>query len=123
MNLSYCLLPKYPGQANHTQCFLHMTNLIAKSLLYIFDNDKKKQSSTIAGKDIAAELEDLSEGLETDEWVMATETEGHDAKEGTDDTEGLVDLVAEMGPKKHIVHEEHIHSLRLVLVKVFDDCR
>ena len=53
---------------------------------------------------------------------MAAETEGHDAEEGTDDTEGLVDLVAEMDPKENMVHEEHIHPVGLVLVKVFDDC-
>ena len=41
-----------------------MTNLIVKSLLHIFDDDKKKKSLTVAGKDMAAELEDLSEGLE-----------------------------------------------------------
>ena len=66
---------------------------------------QKKQSLTIAGKDMVAELEDLSEGLEADKWVMAAETEGHNAKEGTYDTKGLV---AEMVPK------EHIHPVWLV---------
>jgi hypothetical protein len=100
-------LLKYPGRVNHTWCFLHTMNLIAKSLLRIFDTDKKKQS--------------LTTGLEVDEWAMAEETEGHDAKKGADDIEGLVDLVAEMDPMEHMVHEEHIQPVRLVLVKVFDD--
>ena len=54
---------------------------------------------------------------------MAKETEGHDAKKGADDIEGLVDLVAEMDPTEHMAHEEHIQPVRLVLVKVFDDSR
>ncbi|KAF8622488.1 hypothetical protein AX15_006974, partial [Amanita polypyramis BW_CC] len=66
---------------------------------------------------MAAELEDLSEGLEADEQAMAAET-GHDAEEGTDDIEGLVDLVAEMDSTERTAHEERICPVRLVLVKL-----
>jgi hypothetical protein len=36
------LLPDFPGDANHTRCFAHIVNLIAKSLLWQFDIPKKK---------------------------------------------------------------------------------
>ena len=36
---------------------------------------------TVAGKDMVAELEDLSESLEANKQVMATEMEGHNAKQ------------------------------------------
>jgi hypothetical protein len=94
------MLPEYPGRANHARCFLHTTNLIAKSLLRIFDVDKKKKSSTVA-----VEIEELSEDSEADEQAMATEI-GQDA----DDVAGLIDLVAEMDPQERVVHEERMQT-------------
>jgi hypothetical protein len=35
------LLPRFPGQANRCRCFLHIVNLIAKTLLKQFDVPKK----------------------------------------------------------------------------------
>ena len=31
------LLPDFPGSANHTRCFLHILNLIAKTVIRQFD--------------------------------------------------------------------------------------
>ncbi|KAG2112249.1 uncharacterized protein F5147DRAFT_527041, partial [Suillus discolor] len=31
------LVPHFAGQASHTRCFLHIINLVAKSLLHEFD--------------------------------------------------------------------------------------
>ncbi|KAF8518649.1 hypothetical protein BU17DRAFT_13113, partial [Hysterangium stoloniferum] len=31
------MLPNYPGAANHVQCFLHIINLLTKTLLNQFD--------------------------------------------------------------------------------------
>ncbi|KAG1843643.1 hypothetical protein C8R48DRAFT_556094, partial [Suillus tomentosus] len=31
------ILPSFPGTVNHTRCFLHMINLVAKSLIKEFD--------------------------------------------------------------------------------------
>lgn len=121
------LLPEYPGRANHGRCFLHTTNLIAKSLLRIFDVDKKRKRSTVARKGVPVEAEELSEDLDEDEdedeQAIAAETEGEDAGEGADDVAGLIDLVAEMDPNERAAHEERIQPVRSVLVKVFDATR
>ncbi|TFK47878.1 hypothetical protein OE88DRAFT_1608415, partial [Heliocybe sulcata] len=31
------LLPDFPGDANRVRCFLHIVNLVAKSILKLFD--------------------------------------------------------------------------------------
>lgn len=105
----------YAGRASHARCFLHTTNLIAKSLISMFDVKKKKGSSSTEenNDDIAKEIEELSQDLDEDERSMVPETEGSNTKEGTDDTDGLIDLVTEMA-----AHEARIRPVTLVLVKV-----
>ena len=108
------LLPEYDGRATHAQCFLHTTNLVAKSIISVFDVKKKKRPS--GGN--ADEIEELSEDLEDEEEVTTAESEGLDAKEPADNAEGLIDLTEEMEDREHAVHEEHVHPIKLVLVKV-----
>jgi hypothetical protein len=36
------LLKNYPGEAGHTQCFTHIINLVAKSIIRQFDIPKGK---------------------------------------------------------------------------------
>jgi hypothetical protein len=36
------MLDDFPGPANQTRCFMHMVNLIAKSILKPFDIQKNK---------------------------------------------------------------------------------
>ena len=115
-------LPEYGGRASHARCFLHTTNLIAKSLISMFDIKKKNGASWLEEPSnddwLAREIEELGEDLDHDEQAMVAETEGSNVKEGADDTEGLVDLAEEMRPEERAMHEASIRPVTLVLVKV-----
>jgi hypothetical protein len=114
-------LPKYGRQASHARCFLHMTNLIAKSLISMFDIKKKKDSwleDLKSADGLEREIEELSEDMDQDEQAMVAESEGSNVNEGADNTEGLVNIVEEMGPEERTAHEGHVQPVTLVLVKV-----
>ena len=52
-------LPSFPGRANHTRCFLHTINLVAKTLIKEFDMTKKDASHALEdGDDDASNEED-----------------------------------------------------------------
>jgi hypothetical protein len=116
-------IPEYGGRGSHARCFLHTTNLIAKSLISMFDVKKKKIPSWLVEEpsnddQLAREIDELGKDLDQDEQAMVAETEGSNVKEGADDTEGLVDLAKEMEPEERAVHEARIRPVMLVLVKV-----
>jgi hypothetical protein len=71
------LLEDFPGPSNQTRCFLHILNIMAKSIIQQFDVPKTKNSAVL---DKAAQaLANLAEGLETEE------EEAYEAQEYTDD--------------------------------------
>ena len=116
------MLPKYGGCASHAQCFLHTTNLIAKSLISMFDIKKKKNGPSLEDPKsidgLEKEIEELSENMDQEVQAMVAETEGSNVNEEADDTTGLVNIVEEMGPEEHATHEGHVCPVTLVLVKV-----
>lgn len=106
------LLPEFAGRASHMRCFLHTTNLIAKSLIRVFDVRKKSKTVTLenaAGNDDQLATE-LTEGLDEDEQPGG----GLDG----DNIEGLIDLTEDMEPAERVAHEKNIQPVKLVLVKV-----
>jgi hypothetical protein len=108
-------LPEFGGRAGHTRCFLHTTNLIAKSLIREFDAKKSNKSSG-GGIDIneANESESSSEEL-----VLPDEDDNGDmAENSVDNDDGLIHLTAEMEPTERAEHEERIQPIKLVLAKV-----
>lgn len=60
------LVPTFGGSANHTRCFLHVVNLIAKMLIRQFDI--RKEEADRALKD-AMELEELTQGTDEEELI------------------------------------------------------
>ena len=96
--------------ASHTCCFLHTTNLIAKSLIHVFDVWKKSKTlENVAGNDDQLATE-LTEGLDEDEQPGG----GLDG----DNIEGLIDLTEDMEPAERVAHEKNIQPVKLVLAKV-----
>jgi len=62
------LLRDFPGEANHTHCFAHIVNLIAKSLIRQFDVPKKQADEELSATE--EELQELAQDLELDEvWT------------------------------------------------------
>jgi hypothetical protein len=79
------MLPKFPGAANRCRCFLHIVNLITKSLLKQFDIPKKDINAAIDAAewellkvavlpdvegDDEIELEDSWESIKTNIFCM-----------------------------------------------------
>jgi hypothetical protein len=60
-------LPDYGGKAEHARCFLHTTNLVAKSLLRAFDVKRGNLADTeLTGEEIRL-LREMEEMAETEE--------------------------------------------------------
>jgi hypothetical protein len=68
------MLDEYPGPANHTCCFMHILNIVAKCIMKQFDAPKKRDKAGSHGDagetneddpdDLAAMLDELEEELE-----------------------------------------------------------
>lgn len=116
------LVENFPGAANQTQCFTHILNLMAKSILRQFDTPKKAVDGDFADFDdakdalaaLAQELEDTEAGADD-----GTE-EGDDDDEigGEDDNEdGLGDGRDGMSDAEVAELEESLVPIRLMLTK------
>ncbi|KAF9219072.1 hypothetical protein BS17DRAFT_718782, partial [Gyrodon lividus] len=72
------LKPAFGGSSSHTQCFLHIINLIAKSLIQLLNTKKKDADATLNG--VSEELSELAEMCKDMEGI---ETAGlpHDGEE------------------------------------------
>ena len=75
------LAPGFGGSAGHTRCFLHIINLVAKSLLCLFDV-KKKKDVDVALEAALTGLAEIGAGLESKENEMAGELDGDDEDGG-----------------------------------------
>jgi len=89
------ILPKF-SEASHTQCFLHIVNLIAKSILKQFDVPKKWEDEDL--DDAEQGLCDLAGDLELEEQQTAEAMDKQQINRDTglgaemdDDIDGWVD--------------------------------
>jgi hypothetical protein len=65
------LIPSFGGEPTRTRCFLHIVNLVAKSILKEFDSSKNKAN---LDEDLLATAgDDLAEGLEGEEQITLAE--------------------------------------------------
>ena len=63
------LVNMFPGAANQTQCFTHILNLIAKSVICQFEAAKVKGGNVLdnAAKELAAIFDELEDSEDEDE--------------------------------------------------------
>lgn len=116
------LIDSFGGSAAHTRCFLHIINLVAKSLLRQFDMKKKKgvsDSTEMMEEDTreslnAKELQALR--IDNDEDDLAVH--GNDDDGDDDSEEGWVDEVEEMTEEKRRALERSILPVKFALAKV-----
>ena len=129
------LVPTFAGASDHTRCFLHIINLVAKSLLHLF-NIKKKDVDAVLNEaycdatDLDAEMDsdkDNPSHRDAANLYADSETDEDNAKldeydEGDDgeavNDEGLVDEVDRMTAAECRELRESIQPLKLALVKV-----
>jgi hypothetical protein len=125
------LIDTFPGAANQTQCFTHILNLVAKSVLRQFEAPKAKEDDVIddAAKQLAAifdELEDKDEvsnnndaGGDGDSNNDDIGSDSDDSDEHEDDDDdGLVDEHDGMSKEELVSLEESVKPIRVVLTKV-----
>lgn len=108
------MLEDFPGAPNRTQCFTHILNLVAKSMMKQFDLPKAKAGEALTTAVQA--LSTLAGDIETEE----TEIDGDMAQDGDneDDKDGLADVRDGMSDEEIAKLNESLQPVRLVLVKV-----
>ena len=116
------ILPNF-SEDGHTWCFLHIVNLIAKSIIRQFDVQKKRDDEhldeaeqelrNLAG-DVDLENEEAEEAM--GEYQISGEIDAGD--ETDDDVEGWINEMMLLSPAEHEWVEEDIRPVKLVLVKV-----
>ena len=98
------LLDDFPGAANHTWCFTHILNLVAKSILKQFDLPKAEADDTL---DAAVQaLADLAGDIEVEEELMGNDLVEDD--EDDDNSEGLADIQGEMSAEEVVELDESL---------------
>jgi hypothetical protein len=112
------LLPNFPGPANRCRCFLHIVNLVAKTLLRQFEVPKKDINAALDAAEQA--LLDLSAGTDMEEMVTMAEG-GLGDNSDADDIDGLVNEMDELSEEEGKELHQKILPVRLVLVKVRKD--
>jgi len=103
------LVSEFAGDASHTRCFLHIVNLIAKSLISQFDRKK-------GSKEVDNEVEAL-------QWELIEETLPDEAgvKVEADNDEGSVDELDELTETEQLAIERSVRPVKLALVKVSEN--
>ena len=106
-------LPVFDGHRACVQCYLHILNLICKSLLKQFDVH-------VVGKDDPREPDkdervwiDLAEVLADQEDDMDL-----DVEEEEDDDDNEVDVMEEMSPEEQEKFKKEVQPVKVILAKV-----
>jgi hypothetical protein len=115
------LLDDFPGSENQTRCFLHILNLVVKSIIRQFDLPKSKKASGDDDKDdpaldaAIAELLKLAGDIELEEQITAS---AGDNKAADDDDEGWIDEHEDMTEDELKELVASVQPVRLLLTKV-----
>ena len=105
------LLANFPGKANRTRCFLHIINLVVKSVIQQFDVAKGKADNLLDNAE--QELRALAEGIDLED--METQREQGD---DNDDVEGWVDERNALSVADREELDASVRPVKLALVKV-----
>ena len=118
------LIDDFPGPANQTRCFLHVLNLVVKSILKQFDLPKSKEKKKTGDDDgddqendetinqAADELLKLAGDVDIEGELMASD------EEEDDNNEGWIDKREEMTQDELRALSASVAPVRLLLTKV-----
>lgn len=116
------VLPNF-SKVGHTQCFLHIINLVAKSIIKQFDVQKKKKDEHLDNKE--QELHNLAGDVDVENEQAVEAMEQHQISgetvlgdKGIDDIEGWFDKMVLLSTHERKQIEADIWPVKLVLVKV-----
>jgi hypothetical protein len=113
------LVDDFPGPANQTRCFLHIINLVVKSIIQQFDvpASKKTSDGDEDNDEGADELLKLAGDIDLEEEITASAGDEGDAAED-DNTERWVDELEAMTEEELHDLSESVQPVRLLLTKV-----
>jgi hypothetical protein len=106
-------VPGFEGEVGHTRCFLHVVNLVAKSLIHQFDVHGSQAEVDEQQPEVTDEAD--TEGTPADDTTDSDESEEDTT---ADDNDGFVDEVEELGESEKELHIHTIRPVKAVLVKV-----
>jgi hypothetical protein len=106
----------FPGAANRTRCFAHVLNLVAKSIIKIFDVPMAEAEGALsnAQKELARFANEVE--VDDDEGAGANMDRGDD--EDDDDIDGWIDEHADMCKEDLEALDASVQPVCLVLTKV-----
>ena len=108
-------VPSFDGAMARSHCFLHITNLVAKSLMWLFDPKQKDLGDV--------DLAELEGELEDEDAVMIAETNGEVDGEVVEinNVEGWVDDVEVLSDVERRQLQASIRPIRLAVGKVSEN--
>jgi hypothetical protein len=106
------LVPSFSGAPTCTRCFLHIINLVAKSILKQFDS-----MNANVNDDLPVEDRDSDDTSSLDGLTSAGQYDG-DEEDVDDDVEGWVDEVETMDADERADLMQSLHPVKVMLVKV-----
>lgn len=107
------IVEEFPGAENQTRCFLHILNLVVKSIIRQFDLPKKLADDLL--DEAQDELYNLGRNLDEEELISQRDGMMDDED---DSDEGWVDEREEMSAAERKELDESVRPLRLMLTKV-----
>lgn len=110
------ILPSFGGETNRTRCFLHIVNLVAKSLLREFEKKGNESRDTVEEGSLTEDEEDEEDlpELEMQEDPSGVDDEG----DRDDDEDGWVDEAALLSANERAELMHSIRPIKVVLTKV-----
>lgn len=111
------LLPAF-SDVNHTRCFLHVNNLVARTLVKQFDAPKKTPGRTNEDDEAIIKLAGDMEFEERATREQPLEESGDASIDQDDDLNGWIDEIAALSQAEREVIQNATRPVKLVLVKV-----
>jgi hypothetical protein len=116
------IVPKF-SEVGHTRCFLHIVNLVAKSVIRQFDVQKKRDDGHLdeAERELRTLADDVNaKDQEAEEEMVQCDMDGEMdvGDESDDDIEGWIDEMMLLSPSERERVEDDIRPVKLILIKV-----
>jgi hypothetical protein len=118
------LIDNFPGEKNCVHCFNHIINLVAKSLLKLFDVPKGKQSSSgdTTIDLVEAAFQELAKDLKLEDVMTQLKSFLAKGDDGCDDNDNTVDEIREMTDAEEKAFRKSVLPVHQALVKVCVSC-
>lgn len=109
-------LESFGGEVNHTRCFAHTVNLVAKTVLHQFEVEPGRATDALDEAEQA--LRELAQSLELEELETVAEKTMEGELEEVDDMTGWIDEQMLLSKDEKAALKKDVLPVKQVLVKV-----